>query len=82
MYIEMEIIPGWLFQIGFLRPPSVLLMTALPIFFPEFLSSMAIQNCVLPIIGFVVGYLCYAPFLTMYDKQCLEREQAERAPTV
>lgn len=67
-----------LFQIGFLRPPSVLLMTALPIFFPEFLSSMAIQNCVLPLIGFVVGYLCYAPFLALYDKQCLEREQAER----
>ena len=71
-----------LFQVGFLRPPSVLLMTALPIFFPEFLSSMAIQNCVLPFIGFAVGYLCYAPFLAMYDKQCLERERAERAHTV
>ena len=67
-----------LFQVGFLRPPSVMLMTVLPIGFIEFLSSMAPQNLVLPVIGFVVGYLCYLPFVKIYDNQCLGREEAER----
>lgn len=62
------------FVSGFFRPPHVLIMTALPIGVNEFLSSMALQNLLIPVVGFVVGYLCYAPFVKMYDKQCLAKE--------
>ena len=63
------------YAIGFFQPSYVLLLTTLPIFVGEFLSSMAWQNLFIPVVGFVVGYLVYAPFVKIYDKQCLEQEQ-------
>lgn len=64
------------FMVGFFQPPHVLIMTALPVILQEFLQSLAWQNCLLPVIGFVLGFLIYAPFVKMYDKQCLANETA------
>lgn len=64
------------FLVGFFQPPHILIMTALPIFFTEFLTSLAWQNLFIPVIGFIVGFICYAPFVKIYDKQCLENEKA------
>ncbi|WP_085830169.1 PTS sugar transporter subunit IIC [Collinsella vaginalis] len=70
----------WLgFSVGFFQPPYVMILTALPVFLGEFLGSLAWQNLFIPVVGFVVGYLCYAPFVKMYDKQCLENEAAQAA---
>ena len=67
------------YMIGFFQPGYVLIMTALPVFMQEVLGSMAWQNIFIPIIALVVGYLVYLPFVRIYDKQCLENEQAEAA---
>lgn len=64
------------FMVGFFQPPHVLIMTALPVILHDFLQSLAWQNCLLPVIGFVLGFLIYAPFVKMYDKQCLANETA------
>lgn len=65
------------YAVGFFRPPSVMLMTALPIGMMEFLSSLSWTNVLIPIIALIVGLIVYAPFVAAYDKQCLEAEQAE-----
>lgn len=64
------------YAIGFFQPGYILIMTSLPIFLQEFLATLAWQNLLIPVIGFVVGYLVYAPFVKVYDRQCLENEQA------
>ena len=56
-----------------------MLMTVLPMFFGEFLMSMAWQNLLIPVVAFVVAFIVYAPFVKIYDKQCLAREAAEEA---
>jgi|GEM_PF-85689 len=66
------------YAVGFFKPGYVLLMTALPVCMSEFLSSMSWQNLFIPVLAFVVGYLVYAPFVRMYDKQCLA-EEAQKA---
>ena len=67
------------YLVGFFQPPYIFLLTTLPIFMGSFLNSMAWQNLFITVIAFVVGYLVYAPFVKMYDKQCLEQEQAMAA---
>lgn len=62
------------FQVGFFVPPSVMLLTVLPLGVGEFLASMAWQNVLVPVIAFVVGIVVYAPFVSIYDKQCLANE--------
>lgn len=65
-----------LYQVGFLAAPYVLILTPLPIFVGNFLGSMAIQNCLVTVIAFISGYICYKPFLKAYDRQLLEQEGA------
>ena len=67
------------YAIGFFQPPYVLILTSLPIFLQNFLASLAWQNLLIPVICFVVGMICYAPFVKAYDKQLLEQEQAAEA---
>lgn len=64
---------------GFFRAPSVMLMTALPIGMAEFLQSLSVTNVLIPVIAFVVGFIVYAPFVAIYDKQCLAEEAAAEA---
>lgn len=62
------------YAIGFFQPSYVLILTTMPLGVGEFLNSMAWQNLFIPVLGFVVGYLLYAPFVRIYDKQCLAEE--------
>ena len=64
------------YAIGFFQPAYILITGTLPIFLIEFLSSMAWQNLFMPVVGFVVGYVVYLPFVRMYDRQCVEKERA------
>lgn len=70
------------FELGFFVPPYIMLSGVYPLFMFEFLSSMAWQNLLIPVIGFVVGMIIYAPFIKMYDKQCLKEEQEAEAAEV
>ena len=65
-----------LFAVGFFQNPYILMLTPLPVGLATFLSSMAWQNIFIPVLCFVVGVVCFWPFVRMYDKQCLADEQA------
>lgn len=64
------------FAVGFFQNPYILMLTPLPVGLATFLSSMAWQNIFIPVLCFVVGVVCFWPFVKMYDKQCLADEQA------
>ena len=64
------------FAVGFFQNPYILMLTPLPVGLATFLSSMAWQNIFIPVLCFVVGVVCFWPFVRMYDKQCLADEQA------
>lgn len=64
------------FAVGFFQNPYILTLTPLPVGLATFLSSMAWQNIFIPVLCFVVGVVCFWPFVRMYDKQCLADEQA------
>lgn len=65
----------WLgYAIGFFKPAYILLMSLMPLFVGEFLTTMAWQNLFIPILGTVVGLIVYYPFFKLYDKQLVEKE--------
>lgn len=67
------------YAIGFFQPSYINLMTLMPLFVGEFLTSLAWQNLFIPIVGLVVGLIIYYPFFRVYDKQLLEQEAAAKA---
>lgn len=67
------------FRIGFFVPESILVMTSLPVFLNTFLTSMAWQNLLIPVICFVVSLVVYFPFVRAYDSQLLKQEAEARA---
>lgn len=69
------------FAVGFFQNPYILMLTPLPVGLATFLSSMAWQNIFIPVLCFVVGVVCFWPFVRMYDKQCLADEQAANEQT-
>ena len=64
---------------GFFHGQYIMILTSMPMFVAEYLTSMAWQNLFIPVICFVVGLLFYAPFVKMYDKQLCEQEAAAKA---
>ena len=62
---------------GFLAAPSLMILTVMPIGVAEFLTTMSWHNVLVPVVAFVVGYLVYAPFVRIYDQQCLAKEAAK-----
>lgn len=64
------------YLIGFFKPAYVFIMSLMPLGVLEFLSSMAWQNILIPVVGIVVGLLIYWPFMKVYDRQLLAKEQA------
>jgi len=67
------------YAIGFFQPSYISIMSLLPLFMSEFLTSMAWQNLFIPIIGLVVGLAIYYPFFRVYDNQLAEQEAAVKA---
>jgi PTS system cellobiose-specific IIC component len=64
------------YAIGFFKPGYVVLLTAMPIGVSEFLTSMAWQNLLIPVMAFVVGFILYRPFFKVYEKQLVAKEAA------
>lgn len=64
------------FSVGFFQNPYILMLTPLPVGLATFLASMAWQNVLIPVVCFVIAFVVYTPFVKMYDKQCLDDEEA------
>lgn len=67
------------YAIGFFKPAYIVIMSLLPLGFSEFLTTMAWQNILQPVLGIVIGFLVYYPFFKVYDKQLAEKEAAAEA---
>ncbi|MDR1532276.1 MAG: PTS transporter subunit EIIC [Clostridiales bacterium] len=70
----------WLgYLVGFFKPSYVTILSLMPMGVGEFLGAMAWQNIFIPVVGIVVGYFVFAPFLNAYDKELYAKEQALKA---
>lgn len=67
-----------LYFTGIIRPAVVFMMTVLPMFMADYVTSLNIGNLLIPVIAFVVSYVLYLPFVKAYDKQLLAQEAAEQ----
>lgn len=67
------------YSLGLMALPHILIMSCVPIFLGEFMSTMDWRNIVFTAILFPVNWLIYYPFFKIYEKQCIENEQAAEA---
>lgn len=67
------------YAFGLLSYPKVLLLTILPIGLPNFLQTFDWRNFLFPFLMIPVCWAVYYPFFKIYEKQCIEREQAALA---
>lgn len=63
-----------LYFIGIIRPGVVFMMTVLPMFMADYVTSLNLGNLLIPVIAFVVSYIMYLPFVRAYDKQLCAQE--------
>lgn len=77
LLVEVLLLIG--FQVGFFQAEYVMIMTSLPIFLNTYLTSMAWQNLLIPIMAFLVGLVVYFPFVKAYDRQLCKQEEERRA---
>lgn len=64
---------------GILALPQVLILSCLPIGLSQFMTTLDWKNALFPFLMIPVCWLVYYPFFKIYEKQCIEREQAEEA---
>ncbi len=64
------------YLIGFFKPAYVMMFSLMPIGVGEFLGAMAWQNLLIPVVGIIIGYFVYYPFIKAYDKELYTKEQA------
>lgn len=62
------------FITGILVPPSIPILSVMPIGVGLFLSSNSITNFLFPFVGTALAMLIYYPFVKVYDKQKLDEE--------
>ena len=55
-------------------PPSVPILSVMPIGVGLFLSSNSITNFLFPFVGTALAMIIYYPFVKVYDKQKLDEE--------
>lgn len=67
------------YAIGFFKPGYILMMSVMPLGVAEFLSSLAWQNILIPVVGLVISGVCFFPFFKAYEKQLLVKEAAAKA---
>lgn len=68
----------WLMGLaGIIHGNYIMIMTSMPMFLGNYLTSMYLPNLLIPIVCTVVAFICYAPFVKAYDNQ-LCKQEAER----
>lgn len=79
-FVVVPIVSGILMYLGFilglLTPPSVLIMTALPVGVMTFMASMDWRAFIYAIMIFVISYMIYYPFFKAYERECIKKELA------
>lgn len=79
-FILVPIVSGILMYLGFifnlLTPPSVLIMTALPVGLINYLASLDWRVFIFAALVFVLSYIIYYPFFKVYEKECIAKEAA------
>lgn len=68
-----------LYVVDFFQPQYIMILSSLPIFMGSWLTSMAWQNLLIPVVCIVIGFITYLPFVKLYDKQLCEQEAANAA---
>lgn len=63
-------------NLGLIGYPKVLILTTLPLGVQQFMSTLDWRNIVFVAAMFPICYLIYYPFFKVYEKQCLEKENA------
>ncbi len=61
---------------GIIGMPQVLILTTLPILMGPFMSSLDWRNVVFSALMFPIVTLIWLPFFKIYERQCIENEQA------
>lgn len=64
---------------GFFQPGYILVMTTLPVGLQSFMPALAWQNIFIPVLAFIVAFVCYYPFFKVYEHQLVEKEKAAEA---
>jgi PTS system cellobiose-specific IIC component len=67
------------YQVNFIKPPFILIMSLMPIGVGEFLSTLNFTNALLPFLLIPVSILTYYPFFKAYEKQLVTREADQEA---
>lgn len=66
------------YLIGFFKPAFTMISTPLPVGVSPYLSTLSWTNILIPVIAFVVAWVCYWPFFKVYEKQLIEKENAAK----
>jgi len=76
--VLVSILVVWLgYAIGFFQPAYITIGSLMPVMVGEFLSSMAWQNLLIPVVVFAVSFIIYLPFFKIYERQLIQKEAAE-----
>lgn len=62
------------FVSGILVPPSIPILSVMPIGLANFLHSNSISNLLFPFVGTILAMVIYYPFVKVFEKQKLEEE--------
>lgn len=79
-FILVPVVSGALMYLGFilnwLTPPSVLIMTALPVGLVNYMASLDWRVFIFAILIFIISYIIYYPFFKVYEKDIIAKEAA------
>ena len=67
------------YSTGILALPQVLILTTLPVGLGSFMSSLSWRNALFTFAMLPVCWLIWRPFYKIYEKQCIEEEEAAEA---
>jgi len=71
-----------LYQVHFIKPAFILIMSLMPMGVGEFLGTLSITNALLPFLLIPVAVLVYYPFFKVYEKQLVAKEAEAEAASV
>ena len=65
------------YLVGFFKPAYISITATLPIGAAQYLTTLSPTNILIPVVAFVVAFLCYLPFFKIYEKGLIEQEAAK-----
>lgn len=65
------------YLVGFFKPAYISITATLPIGAAQYLTTLSPANILIPVVAFVVAFLCYLPFFKVYEKGLIEQEAAK-----